>query len=603
MEKTDLLIKDVQVYNSVFQKFFEADVYIKQGKIYYQDFKRKGEVEAEKVVDGSGKYMVPGLVDAHMHIESSMLTPQSMAERLADCGVTTIISEPHEIANVNGIEGICDMMKAGENAPIDIFYGIPSCVPSTNSSLETTGGVLDFAKMKSLLYHPKVSCVGEIMNYREVIRENDLEISKLLDYLRENDPAYIIEGHCSSLMDLDLAKFLYLGIDSDHTEHTLEELKQRFMNGMYVEIQSKMLKKEVIDFIDAYNLYGHFGFVTDDVMTDTLMEEGHLDAVVRKAIKLGMTPEKAIYHATYTNANRMNLKDRNMLTPGKRADFILLDDLAEFKIAEVYKSGRRIDKHGGRIDKDGGHIDMHAEEIIKAQRKESDGSSGNFADSYRHMIAVKPVDESSFVLTTDAVKDGTLENGTVEVNVMRVTDGTTQTIREKAVLPVINGEVIWEGGSLCLAVVFERYGKSPLKQGDGIGYGFVTGNCIKRGAVATSFAHDHHNLLAVGGTKGELVNAVNRIIEIQGGICVYEGTEKLAEISLNIGGIMSDASSDEVAADLKNVRNALVKLGYSHYNQIMSLSTLSLLASPALKISDKGMIDVENGRIVDWLAN
>ena len=569
MEKVDLLVENVKVYNTVFQKFFDADVYVNKGKFYYIDLKKEKCLKPLKSIDAKGRHMIPGLIDVHMHIESSMMTPMSMSKRLAQCGVTTIVSEPHEMANVNGIEGILDMMKAGESSSIDILYGIPSCVPATNTTLETTGGIIDYEKMKELLYHPEVACVGEIMNYRQIIKENDLEITKLLDYLDKHDKKYIIEGHCPALKDLDLAKFIYLGIDSDHTEHDIEELKQRFFNGMYVEIQGKMLREDVIDFIDENNLYGHFGFVTDDVMADTLMDEGHLDAIVRKAIKMGMKPEKAIYHATYTNAIRMNLTDRTMIAPGKKADFILLDDINEFKIESVFKNGKII-------------YDIFENKINTDENREY------FDDKYRHMIKVSPVDETAFTLYAD---DQDLDSVVVEV--MKVEDGSTKTVREEMKLQVKDKEILWENSPLMLAVVFERYGKNK-----GIGYGFVTGDALKKGAVATTFAHDHHNLLAVGKTKKELVTAVNEVIKMQGGMCVIEGEEILAGIKLNIGGILSDAPAKEIADDLKKVREKLIYLGYKHYNPIMSLCTLSLLASPALKISDKGIVDVSKGKVI-----
>ena len=569
MEKVDLLVENVKVYNTVFQQFFDADVYVNKGKFYYIDLKKEKCLKSLKSIDAKGRHMIPGLIDVHMHIESSMMTPMSMSKRLAQCGVTTIVSEPHEMANVNGIEGILDMMKAGESSSIDILYGIPSCVPATNTTLETTGGIIDYEKMKELLYHPEVACVGEIMNYRQIIKENDLEITKLLDYLDKHDKKYIIEGHCPALKDLDLAKFIYLGIDSDHTEHDIEELKQRFFNGMYVEIQGKMLREDVIDFIDENNLYGHFGFVTDDVMADTLMDEGHLDAIVRKAIKMGMKPEKAIYHATYTNAIRMNLTDRTMIAPGKKADFILLDDINEFKIESVFKNGKII-------------YDIFENKINTDENREY------FDDKYRHMIKVSPVDETAFTLYAD---DQDLDSVVVEV--MKVEDGSTKTVREEMKLQVKDKEILWENSPLMLAVVFERYGKNK-----GIGYGFVTGDALKKGAVATTFAHDHHNLLAVGKTKKELVTVVNEVIKMQGGMCVTEGEEILAGIKLNIGGILSDAPAKEIADDLKKVREKLIYLGYKHYNPIMSLCTLSLLASPALKISDKGIVDVSKGKVI-----
>ena len=571
MDKADLLIKNISVFNSVFKKFFTADVYVLDGKIFYVDIKQEHLIECTQVIDGTGKYMVPGLVDVHMHIESSMMTPLSMAGRLAQCGVTTIVSEPHEMANVNGTKGILDMMKAGENAPIDIFYGIPSCVPATDPSLETTGGIMRMEDMKELLDNPNVACIGEIMNYRQIIRENNLEISKLLDYLHEHYPRYVIEGHCPALLDLDLAKFVYLGIDSDHTEHNVEELKQRFFNGMYVEIQEKMLHQEIVDFIIKNDLYGHFGFVTDDVMADTLMDHGHLDVLVRKAISMGMSPEEAIYHATYTNAVRMKLTDRTMLAPGKLADFLILDNLKEFHIEASYKRGKCIyEERKGTVEVPAAHA---------------------FPDSYRHSVQIKNVEESSLRILTD---DSSVSE--VKVEVMRVQDGSTKTVREEAALPVVNGEVQWENSGLLLTVVFERYGKTGEKPA--VGYGFATGDLIKEGAVATTFAHDHHNLLAAGSNKKDLLLALNTVIDMQGGMAVTDHGKVTAELLLNIGGILSDASAKEIGQGLKKVRKAMTDQGYKHYNPIMSFCTLSLLASPALKISDKGIVDVSNAKVV-----
>ena len=569
MDRADLVIKHVFIYNSVFQKFFLADVYVLNGKIYYIDTKQDASIACDHSIDGTGKYMVPGLVDVHMHIESSMMTPNAMARRLVECGVTTIISEPHEIANVNGMQGVKDIMDAGNDALIDIYYGIPSCVPATNPSLETTGGIMECDDMKALLDHPKVTCIGEVMNYRQVIKENDLAIGRLLDYLGKERPDYIIEGHCPALVDLDLAKFLYLGIDSDHTEHNIEELKQRFFNGMYVELQEKMMRQEVIDFIMEHDLYGHFGFVTDDVMADTLMQVGHLDAVVRKAMKLGMPFEKAIYHATYTNAVRMRLFDRTMLTPGKLADFILLDDLYEFDIFATYKKGKCVYQKG--------QIQEHANE------------SHVFPDAYRHSIKVSPITKEQLrVMVQEDAKH-------VLVEVMEVNDGTTKTTHKQAELEVVDHEIVWENSDILLCVVMERYGKHQDLQ---IGYGFVSGDCIKKGAVATSFAHDHHNLLAVGSNADDLLLAINNVIDMQGGFSVVNDGQEQARLHLPVGGILSDAPANEIAHDLLQVRSAMINQGYVHYNPIMSLCTLSLLCSPALKISDKGIVDVKKGEVI-----
>lgn len=571
MFKLDVEIQNVKLYNSYFKKFYESNVYIQNGKIYYVDRKKCSHLKATQVINGAGRYMIPGLIDIHMHIESSMMTPEPFCERLAACGVTTIVSEPHEMANVNGINGILDMIKAGANSYIDVFYGIPSSVPSTNDTLETTGGKINFQDMLSLKKEPAIVCVGEVMNYRHIIEENDLEISKFLSYIRNEDKNFVVEGHCPSLIDLDLAKYLYLGINGDHTEHSIEELKQRFENGMFVEIQEKMLNKEVIDFIQANKLFEYFGFVTDDVMADKLMDRGHLDTVLRNAIALGMPAEQAIYNATYTNAQRMHFYDRGVLVPGKLADFLLLDDLDNLQIHATYKKGVCI----YNIDK----------------KCMTHGSEYKFPKAYYHTVKCLDPTEDNFEIK---VKQ---EEGTVKVRVMYVQDGSTQTKEKIIELPVKEHKICWQNTDFCLAVVIERYGKT-----NNIGYGFVSGDSLKEGAVATTYAHDSHNLLVVGNNIKDMNLAANRVIEFQGGIVTVDRGEIEAELPLPIGGILSDQSIQFVGTHLKQICSALLKQGYRHNNPIMSLCTLTLPVSPSLKLTDKGLVDVINQKIVSLIV-
>lgn len=571
MERADLLIKGAQVYNSYFKKFKKADVSVSQGKFLYIDPKQSGVVQCSRTMDAKGMYMVPGLIDIHMHIESSMLTPGAFCRRLRECGVTTVVSEPHEMANVNGIQGVLDMIRAGEDSPVDLFYGIPSCVPSTSPRLETTGGIITCAEMERLKENPQVACVGEVMNYRTVIRENDLEITKFISRLRERDRIFPIEGHCPSLMDLDLAKFLYLGINGDHTEHSIEELEQRFAGGMFIEIQEKMLCGDVISYIMEHGLEEHFCFVTDDVMADTLCSQGHLDALLRKAVKLGMKPEQAIYNATYTPARRMNLLDRGAIAPGKLADFLLLKDPEAFSIASAYKRGKCI------FGKEMGDV--------------CDIRDRDFPEPYYHSIRLTPRNQDSFRIPVKTALDH------VGVRVMEIEDGSTKTKEKIVKMPVKNGFLQWEGSGCLLAAVFERYGKSG-----GVGYGFITGDCHKRGAVATSYAHDCHNLLVAGANPQDMALAMNRVIGMQGGMAVTDQGAVRAELPLPVGGILSDRPAREVGEKLAQVRKAMKEQGYRHYNPIMSFCTITLPASPALKLTDKGLIDVGACRIIPLWA-
>lgn len=570
MENVSLWIKNVTVFNSYLKKFIKADVSVKDGRFYYIDTKQETAFAAEQVLDMEGFYMLPGLIDIHMHIESSMMTPGPFGNCLASLGVTTIVSEPHEMANVKGIRGILEMIQAAQSAPIDIYYGIPSSVPSTNSSLETTGGIIDFEEMKHLLQEKDVVCVGEIMNYRQIIQDgNDLEITRFLEYLRKERPGYVIEGHCPSLLDLELQKFLYLGINGDHTEHTLEEVKQRMENGMFMELQDKMLKPDILSYIRENHLYEHCSFVTDDTMADVLCEKGQLNYVVEKAVEMGFPLEEAVYCATYTPARRMQLFDRGVIAPGKTADFFLVKDPHILRPEQVYKNGACIYRNGQDT------------RIAKAY---------SFPDDFYHSLALPEVTEQTFSVPVPEHLRG---RDTVTVRVIEVHPDRNHTTEKLIPLPVKDGYLDWMDSGLMLAAVLERYGKSGH-----IGCGFLTGACHKEGTIAATYFHDHHNLFVAGSRPQDMLLAVRRIAELNGGFLTVKDGIVDAELPLPVCGILSEGSVTETGAALKQVRRSMIRLGYDHYNPIMSFGTLGLPVSPALKITDRGLIDVKKGCVV-----
>lgn len=570
MEHVSLWIKNVNVFNSYLKKFVTADVSVKDGRFYYIDRKQETDFDAELTLNMDGCYMIPGLIDIHMHIESSMMTPGPFGNCLASLGVTTIVSEPHEMANVKGIRGILEMIQAAQTAPIDIYYGIPSSVPSTSSSLETTGGIIDFEEMKHLLQEKDVVCVGEIMNYRQIIQDgNDLEITRFLEYLRKERPGYVIEGHCPSLLDLELQKFLYLGINGDHTEHTLEEVRQRIENGMFMELQDKMLKPEILSYIRENRLYEHCSFVTDDTMADVLCEKGQLNYVVEKAVALGFPLEEAIYCATYTPARRMQLFDRGVIAPGKTADFFLVRDPHVLRPEQVYKNGTCIYRGGEEIHR---------------------GEAYTFPADFYHSLTLPDITKHTFEVP---VPVSCHDKETVTVRAIEVHSDRNHTTEKLVTLPVKNGYLDWEGSGLLLAAVLERYGKSGR-----IGLGFLTGACHKEGTVATTYFHDHHNLFVAGSCPQDMLLAVQRIAGLNGGFLTVKDGRIDAELPLPVCGILSEGSVTETGAALKQVRQSMYRLGYDHYNPIMSFGTLGLPVSPALKITDRGLIDVKKGCIV-----
>ncbi len=576
MENVSLLIRNAHVFNTYLKRFIPADVFVREDKFYYIDREKSAPLTAETVVDAQGLYMIPGLIDIHMHIESSMMTPGPFGRFVAGCGVTTIVSEPHEMANVKGIRGILEMIQAGEESPIDIYYGIPSSVPSTNANLETTGGIIDCSAMKHLLEEKDVVCVGEIMNYRQIIKENDLEITKFLDYLRQEHPGYVIEGHCPSLIGLDLAKFLYLGIDGDHTEHNLEEVRQRLENGMFLEIQDKMLKPQVLDYIRTNNLYEYCAFVTDDTMADTLWKEGQLNRVVEKAMEAGFPVEQAIYCATYTPSRRMHLYDRGTIAPGRLADFFLVEHPAHLAPVAVYKNGLPVFQKNTPMD---------------------DHAKDHFSDDFYHSVQLPLLHKQDFLLPISRFMDGPVPDE-VTVRAIEVLPDRTQTREKLITMPVRDGYIDWKSSGCLLAMVLERHGKNG-----GIGYGFLTGACHQRGTAATTYFHDHHNLFVAGDDEADMMLAVQRIAQMQGGFLTAQGGKILQELALPVCGILSDESVEEIGDRLCRIRASLIELGYHHPNPIMSLGTLGLPVSPALKLTDRGLVDVKNSTLVPLVVS
>lgn len=565
--KVDLIVKNALVYNTFFKEFKKNDVAILDGKFLYIGEKDMHILDAKEIIDAEGRHMVPGLIDIHMHIESSMATPASLSEAIIKHGITTIVSEPHEIANVLGINGVKEMFKASEECVVDIFYGVPSCVPSTSSEFETSGNTIDIDEIADLITDKRVVCLGEVMNYIDLARNSDTKIHRILEFMMENHSDKVIEGHCPELKGLELAKFIYSGVDSDHTQQTKESMLDRISNGMFVQLQHKSIKKEIIDVIREKNLFEYVSLVTDDVMACDFIDTGHLDGVLKDAMLNGLSFEEALYLATYTPARRMKLLDRGLIAPGRIADFILLDDTDKFDIYQTYKNGKMVYLKDEAID-------------VKEPYK--------YPEHFYNTIKLDCLNQNSLLLRAP---EGNAQN--VKCRIMEINDGTTYVKEVIKNIPIVENIVDWRSSSNCLVAVFERHGKNQNKT-----LALITGDTIKRGAVATTYAHDSHNLVVVGENIEDMILAANTVIASQGGYCVVKSGKVIAKIELPIGGILSENPMDKIGSDLRAVRDAMCELGYSHYSPIMSLSTHTLPVSPALKITDVGLVDVSNKKIV-----
>ena len=537
------------------------------------------------MIDGSGMYMIPGLVDIHMHIESSMTYPAEFSRITLPYGVTTVVADAHEIANVFGLDGIQWFM--GQETKLDIFYAIPSSVPATNDSLETSGAGIGEAQVRELARDGRVLCLGEVMNFKDLTSDGDTLIKRLVGICRGRDirDSIRIEGHCPKISGEDLCRFIYEGVDADHTQQTPGSVLEKTDMGMFMELQHKSLTPEVVDTVCRHGLYENVALITDDTMPDQLLK-GQLNQIVGHAVKNGMPVEKAIYCATFTPARRMHLDDRGMIGPGKLADFVLLRDLERFQPAAVFKRGELV--YGERWGAGyGAHMAGEADAAgavdisVGNAGKPAGKRDASIPEAFYHSVNCNRAMAEDFLLKTDK------PCSRVKVNVMKIQTHGTFTSRVVRELDVKDGVICWKAAGLSLAVMFERYGKNG-----NISFGLAEGALKKPGAIATTWSHDSHNLLVLGTCEQDMAAAQNRIIELQGGYAAAEHGIVMAEARLPVGGILYDGPVEELASDLGRVRQVMRNLGYENNNEIMSMSTLGLPVSPELKLTDYGLLDV-----------
>lgn len=621
--RIDYIIKDAQVYLTFLQSFEKRDVAVSGERIFAVS--PKFADGAVRTVDGSGMYLIPGLIDIHMHIESSMTYPKEFSRLALKHGTTTVVADAHEIANVFGMEGIRSFLD--QKTELDIFYAIPSSVPATSWELETPGAAIGEEEAAQMLEDPRVLCLGEVMNFKDLVPD-DLERSdgpsaeaetsgsvgvaaaagtktlRLIQMCRSRRGRDIrIEGHCPKISGMDLNRFIFAGVDADHTQQTPESVLEKSELGMFLELQKKSLTPEVVEAVCSHSLYENVALITDDTMPDQLLE-GQMNRILRTAVEAGMPVEKAIYCATYTPARRMHLDDRGMIGPGKLADFLLLKDLETFRPAAVVKSGRLVSgswivTENAAADAEKGAEEKAAEEKSDAENRQTGGKDAKtrmaagtqFPPYFYHSVRCRDAVPSDFILRTGASCSSAL------VNVIRIAAFGTATELVRRRLPVKDGEICWQEAGLCLAVIYERHGRNG-----NIAVGLVEGAFRKPGAAATTWSHDSHNLLVLGNSTEDMMIAQKRVISLQGGYVVAAKGAVAAEAGLPVAGIISDAPLEKLAEDMGRVRAAMAALGYRNNNEIMSMSTLALPVSPALKLTDYGLLDVKTQKKVELIA-
>lgn len=516
--------------------------------------------KGKEVIDLQGKYILPGLIDGHVHVESSHVTLSEFARAVLPHGTTAVIIDPHEIANVLGLMGIEYMLRASETIPLDVFVMVPSCVPAT--PLETAGASLEDDEIAQALSYDGVVGLGEMMNFPGVI----FGLPEVLGKLAVSHSAgVVIDGHAPRVSGTDLNAYVATGIESDHECTTKEEAQEKLRLGMRVMFREGSAAKNVTDLlpvVDGYNSRRCF-FVTDDRHPSDLLEEGHINHILKKAVSMGLDPLIAIQMATLNPAEYFGLKKRGAVVPGNIADVVVVDDLKEFHVDTLLKSGQVVIQEGQIV------IDVPSytsDEVLKT-------------------VHIPPLSEDSFRLKAKGTKARVI--GLVEDQI--ITKSLVQEVKTEL------GDVVsdTERDVLKLAVV-ERH-----KSTGNVGLGLVHGFGLRKGALASSMAHDSHNVIVTGADDSDMVCAVQEIGKRGGGFVVVSDGSVAASLPLPIAGLMSDQPLEKVRDGLNQVHRAAKELGARMENPFTTLSFLALPVIPELKLTDKGLVDVNTFQIVD----
>ena len=509
-----------------------------------------GIVKCVQTVERNFKSLIlPGFIDSHIHIESSMLTPSRFAEAVVPHGTTSVVSDPHEIANVMGIKGINYMINDASSVPLKMFITAPSCVPAT--LYETSGGVISTEEIELLLKNDNVVALGEMMNFPGVLEDNPEVIDKLEVAKKIKKP---IDGHAPLLTGPELCKYILSGISTDHECTSPEEVIEKRRLGMKIMLREGSSAKNLKDLA----MVGGDFIVSDDKHPEDLLN-GHVDEMLKRAIEYGIDPFDAIKMVTINSAEHYKLNNGNLI-PGKAADIVLVDDIGEFNIEKVIIDGKLVAKDGKP------HFNVKP---IKIQ------STFN----------LKPKNSSDFNIIG--------EGSSATVRVMEVLDGQLITKEVLANLKIINGklESNVDKDILKIAVV-ERYGHERVSNA------FVKGVGIKNGAIASSVAHDSHNIITVGTNSQDMTKAVNTVLKNNGGLAAVS-KDVVYSLELPVAGLMSYKNLREVSSDLRILHRAVQNMGSTLESPFMSLSFMALLVIPKLKISDIGLFDVEKFDFVD----
>ncbi|MGC5747249.1 adenine deaminase [Gluconobacter sp. NFX36] len=550
-EPADLVIRNVRLFDLVTGELVPTDIALCGDRIVGT----YGDYEGRVTIEGKGRIAVPGFIDTHLHVESSLVTPFEFDRCVLPHGVTTAICDPHEMANVLGRAAFDYFLAAAERTVMDLRVNLSSCVPAT--PMETSGATLDAADLVAYRDHPKVIGLAEFMNIPGVLNGDPGCLDKLAAFAGGH-----IDGHAPLMHGKALNGYLAAGVSTDHEATAAAEALEKVRKGMTVLIREGSVCKDLEALVPLLNVATSpfFAFCTDDRNPLEIAHEGHLDFLIRRAIELGVEPLAAYRAASLSAANAFGLRDRGQIAPGKRADIVLLDDLEKCLVSDVISAGRLVSD------------DLFAQRDI-----------------------IPPVGLGSVKLPgAVTAADMEIHGSGVDRPVMGIIPGQIITEYLRLTLPEAEGQVLPDlTADVTKVCVVARHGYN-----DNIGRGFVKGFGLRHGALASSVGHDSHNICVVGTNDADMAVAVNRLEETGGGFIAVRDGQVLAELRLPVAGLMSDAPFEQVRDDLLVLRKASKEMGVSLEEPFLQLAFLPLPVIPHLKITDLGMIDVRTMEFV-----
>jgi adenine deaminase len=552
IRKADLVLKGGRVVNVFSGEIYRTDVAIHQGTIA-----GLGEYEGKTVINIASKLILPGLIDSHVHLESSLLTPAEFAKAALPHGTTAVVADPHEITNVLGKKGIIYILKASKGLPLDFYFMLPSCVPAT--PLETSGARLAAGDLLPFLKHERVLGLAEMMNYPGVL-SGDTEVLQKLRRFRDT----MIDGHAPGLSGKDLSAYIGAGITSDHECTSADEAREKVRLGMTIFIREGSAAKDMEALLPAVTPANSrfFCLATDDFQPGDL-KNGSINQLIKKAIRIGLDPVTAVQMATINPARHFGLKRKGAVLPGYAADVVVIDSFDDFAVEMVFKKGNLVAR-GDTC-------------VIPCKSRHHEQTRGT--------VKIRPITK----------QDLRIRAKTGQARVIELIPDQIET--KHAILPVStrSGFIFSDTErDILKLMVIERH-----KATGNMGLGLVKGFGIRSGAIAGTVAHDSHNIIAVGVSDDDILVAVSEIRKLQGGLVVVNKKKVLAEIPLPVAGLMSDKPLDYVVKKLAKVEEAVKGLGVKIKHPFGILSFLALPVIPELKLTDKGLVDVNQFKLVD----